>query len=204
MIHALTAAFVAGLVGTPHCVGMCGPFALACGSRPAHHGAWHAGKLTTYAALGALAGGAGSALPGPSWLVAAVSGALVVWFAAALAGLAPEPALRLPGLEGAAAWAARRGDAAGRFVFGAANGLLPCGLVYAALGLAVAAGSAPAGASVMAAFGLGTAPALAAFGLGARRMVHQRPWARKALAGVVLLSGLWVVLERSAFTGTHP
>jgi len=197
MLSALTASFLAGLVGSPHCVGMCGPFALACTGRGTHTAAWHLGKATSYAVLGALAGSFGAALPGPAWLGPTVSAGLVIWFAASLAGLVPEPTVRIPGLTRVASAAARNGDLASRFVFGLVNGLLPCGLVYAALGLAVAAGSPWLGALSMTAFGLGTVPALAALGLGARRLVSEKPWARKALAGAVLLAGLWMVARRS-------
>jgi sulfite exporter TauE/SafE len=196
MLTAVTAAALAGLVGSPHCVGMCGSFALACGGRITHTVAWHSGKTLTYAALGAMAGLAGASVPGPTWVATAVSAALVVWFAAGLAGIVPEPGLRIPGLARLATRAARRGDVVSRFVFGAANGLLPCGLVYAALGVAVASGNPLTGAVAMAAFGAATVPALATFGLGVRRLAGQRPWIRRALAVVVLLAGLWVVFQR--------
>jgi sulfite exporter TauE/SafE len=180
---------------------MCGSFALACGGRLTHTAAWHAGKTLTYAFLGALAGLAGESVPGPTLVATTVSAALVVWFAAGLAGIVPEPSLRVPGLARLATRAARRGDLPSRFVFGAANGLLPCGLVYAALGVAVAAGNPLTGAVAMAAFGVATMPALAAFGLGVRRLADSRPWTRRALAVVVLLAGLWVVFQRH---GTDP
>lgn len=196
MLSAVTAAALAGLVGSPHCVGMCGSFALACGGRLNHTAAWHAGKTLTYASLGALAGLAGESVPGPTWVATVVSAALVVWFAAGLAGVVPEPGLRIPGLTRLATRAARRGDLASRFVFGVANGLLPCGLVYAALGIAVASGDALTGGAAMTAFGLATMPALATFGLGVRRLADYRPWTRRALAMVVLLAGLWVVFQR--------
>ncbi len=204
MIHALTAAALAGLVGSPHCVGMCGPFALACGERAGHHAAWHAGRLLTYALLGAAAGAAGAAIPGPAWVASAVSAVLVIWFAAALAGLAPEPALRVPGLGRLAIRAARRDDRASRFLFGMANGLLPCGLVYAALGMAVATGSGVGGAAVMVAFGATTVPALAALGLGVRRLTAPRPWLRGALAALVLVTGLWAVAQRHEMHAAVP
>ena len=204
VISALTAAAISGLFGSPHCIGMCGPFALACGGRASHTAAWHSGKVTTYALLGAVAGTFGGSLPGPTWVVGVISAGLIIWFAAALAGFAPEPTVKIPGLQAAATRAAQKDDLTSRFLFGATIGLLPCGLVYAALGLAVATGSALTGAAAMAAFGLGTVPALAAFGLGARRLISDRPWARKALAGVVLISGLWVVVQRAGMTGMHP
>lgn len=196
MTHALAAAALAGLLGSPHCVGMCGSFALACGGRVGHTVAWHAGRILTYAVLGALAGLIGASVPGPAWVASLVSAVLVIWFAAALAGLVPEPTLRIPGLGRLATRAARRDDLASRFVFGMANGLLPCGLVYAALGIAVASGSALTGFLAMTVFGLATAPALAVFGLGVRRAVGERLWLRRALAAVVLVSGLWVVAQR--------
>ena len=82
-------AFLAGLAGSPHCVLMCGAFASAC-ARPAPGlGAWHAGRLIGYGALGALAGGFGASVPGPWWLPSAVAVVLLCWFAAALAGVLP-------------------------------------------------------------------------------------------------------------------
>jgi len=199
MIPAISAAALAGLVGSPHCIGMCGTFALACGGRASHTFAWHAGKTSTYALLGALAGAAGHSIPGPTWIATAVSTVLVVWFAAGLAGVVPEPAVRIPGLARLASRAAARGDLASRFLFGAATGLLPCGLVYATLGIAVASGDPLTGAAAMATFGLATVPALATFGLGVRRLaVNQRPWTRRALALLVLVAGLWVVFQRQA------
>ena len=81
-----------------------------------------------------------------------------------------------------------------------ATGLLPCGLIYATLGIAVASGDPLTGGLAMAAFGLGTAPALAALGLGVRRLAGERPWSRRILAALVLVAGLWVVFQRQAMT----
>jgi len=198
MIPAISAAALAGLVGSPHCLGMCGPFALACGGKVSHTAAWHAGKILTYSGLGVLAGLIGHSVPGPTWVATAVSATLVVWFAAGLAGVVPEPALRIPGLTRLATRAAARGDLGSRFLFGMATGLLPCGLVYATLGVAVASGNPLTGGLAMAAFGLGTAPALAALGLGVRRLAGTRPWSRRVLALLVLVAGLWVVFQRQA------
>jgi len=196
MFPALTAALVAGLVGSPHCIGMCGGFALACGGRVSHTAAWHGGRILTYAFLGALAGWIGHLVPGPLWVATVLSAALVIWFAAGLAGLVPEPALKIPGLTRLASRAAARGDLGSRFLFGTATGLLPCGLIYATLGIAVASGSALVGALAMVAFGLGTLPLLAAFGLGLRRLAGERLWTRRVLAVLVLVAGLWIVLQR--------
>jgi sulfite exporter TauE/SafE len=203
MLPAIAAAALAGLVGSPHCVGMCGPFALACGGRLRHSLAWHTGKTLTYVTLGAVAGWTGHSVPGPAWIATAVSAALVIWFAAALAGWAPEPTLRFPGLARLAGRAAQRDDLGSRLLFGIANGFLPCGLVYAALGIAVASADARTGALAMAAFGIGTVPALSAFALGVRHLAADSPWTRKALAILVLVTGLWMVVRRQRMAEGH-
>ena len=131
------------------------------------------------------------------WAIVAAA-AVIVWFGAAMAGLLPEPSVQLPGLTRFATRAAGKGDLASRVLFGAANGLLPCGLVYAALGLAVASGDAATGALAMIAFGLGTAPLLTTVAFSAHRVLHQHPRARRALAVVATLAGLWVVASRGS------
>ncbi|HEY0994800.1 MAG TPA: sulfite exporter TauE/SafE family protein [Gemmatimonadaceae bacterium] len=195
----IAAALVAGLLGTPHCLGMCGGFVAACSRRRGGAWPWHAGRLATYTALGAIAGSAGAAIGGvgPRWLAPAVSAALLGWFALSLAGLVPAPALRVPGLTRAASRAGREEGMGWRVLFGAATGLLPCGMVYAALGIAVASGSAASGALTMLAFGIGTVPGLALMAVALQRFVSGAPWRRRALAGLVLATGLWTVWGRA-------
>ena len=132
------AAFLSGLAGSLHCVAMCGGFAATAGSRPAGAAAWQLGRLSTYMLLGAVAGAVGQAIPGPAWLPAAVAMVLLTWFALAIAGLVPEPRVRIPGLVQAGAGFARREGLGSRYLFGMTTGLLPCGLVYAALALSAA------------------------------------------------------------------
>lgn len=122
---ALLAALLAGVVGSPHCMGMCGGFAMACGG--ARQGvAWHLGRLTTYATLGAIAATFGAILQGPSWIATAVATILLVWFAAALGGLVPEPTLKIPGLAKLATRAAAETAASTRAaVRGQSGAILP-------------------------------------------------------------------------------
>ena len=188
---------VAALIGTPHCLGMCGGLAVAGGGRGLEQAAWHAGRIGTYATLGALAGGMGEALPTPGW-AGAVAMMLLVVFAAALAGIVPEPAVRWPGLSRLAARLARRQGVLARFGFGATTGLLPCGLLYTALAVPVGLADPLLGALGMALFGLGTVPAMVLATTGLRRVVTARPWARKLLAAGVLASGLWSMGFRQA------
>jgi len=203
MIGFLASGFLAGFIGSLHCIGMCGGFAVACGGRARDTFLWHAGRTTTYAVLGALAGAFGSMIPGPGWVVAVVSGLLILWFAAGLAGLVPEPHLSVPGVKHLATNLASRTNVLARLGFGAANGLLPCGLVYASLGIPVAAADPFVGAAAMVAFGLGTVPALTAVAIGLRRIVMKDLRLRRALAAAVVMAALWSIGARTGILGAH-
>ena len=208
----LAAVFLAGLLGSAHCVGMCGGFVglISAGggtSAGARQGAYFAGKTATYTAFGALSGAVGGLLAG---LLGGVAGALAVGLGIAMAvvglglcGVAWGGA-RAPG----ARFAARLGPLIGRLVgtgsppalfgLGAVNGLLPCGLVYGMVAVAASTGSAASGAVTMAVFGLSTVPALALTGVLSRRL---RPSGRRRmqrLAGVVVLAMGVLTVARGA------
>jgi len=197
------AAVASGLVGTPHCVGMCGGLILAVPGGAGGRALWHAGRLGTYATLGAGAGLTGGLLPGPGWLATALAAVLLGVFAARLAGLGPPVAApRWLGLAGARV---RRLGPLAPLAFGGLSGLLPCGLVYAALALPVASGSAVAGAGLMLAFGLGTLPGLAVASQALHRLTRARPWTRRALAlGVLLAGGLALGLRQPPAEAGEP
>lgn len=197
----VAAAALAGMLATPHCAAMCGGFATACARPRSGLFAWHAGRLLTYALMGALAGTLGAAIPGPAWVPAALAAALLVWFAAGLAGLTPPPSFRLPWLTRAGSALGRRGGTASRLAFGMLTGLLPCGMVYAALSIAVAAAQPLAGALAMAAFGAATVPGLSILSLGLQRIALRGIWTRRAVAALILALGLWSVTMRG--TGMH-
>ena len=204
MTSLVASAAVAGLIGSVHCMGMCGGFAIACGGRVSHTLAWNMGRIVTYAVLGALAGALGGVIPGPGWVAGLVSLALIGWFALALAGLVPEPTAHIPGFKRLATAAAGGEGLPARFVFGLANGLLPCGLVYATLAIPVASGSPVWGAAAMVGFGLATTPALSALALGARKLTVRHMWMRRVLALGVFLAGLWSIGMRTGVTGGGP
>lgn len=171
-INSPTAAFVAGLVTSLHCAGMCGP--LACVILPARGEqtdgqtagtVYHVSRLFAYAVLGAVAGGLGRAPLG--WL----SGSALRWlpwllvlFFVGLALRWDRHLARIPAL-GSLDWRMRerlrgRSRLETAAAFGLATPLLPCGPLYFLLALALLSGSAPRGAEFMLAFGLGTVPLL--------------------------------------------
>lgn len=185
--------FTLGLVSSLHCVQMCGPIVVSysvaldrasivpgrtSGSLLFGHLAYNAGRILTYAILGALAGLLGRAvgligrLAGVGSVLAIVGGILML-----IAGLVMFGTL--PGVQAFGGSFFRitsrslrpltslisSASVGKRFLLGLALGLLPCGLIYAALLRALATGSALWGAATMAAFGAGTAGALLAVGI---------------------------------------
>ena len=187
MIALLTTVFVASLVGSLHCAGMCGPFvAVAVGNlqqrgHAAQQVAYHGARLLTYSLLGAAAGmlGAvldlGGTLAGVQRLAAIAAGALMIAIGLITAmrylGMHFTPA-RLPTWVQAALAAGHR--AAARLTpvkraaaIGLLTVLLPCGWLYAFVITAAGTGSPLSGAATMAAFWAGTTPLLALLGLGA-------------------------------------
>jgi hypothetical protein len=186
---------------------MCGGIAAglatsARGSLLARQLQFNGGRIASYAIAGAAAGLAGNLLQvaGPALYVQAalfaLANALLVMLGLYVGGWG-RAVLRL---ESAGRFLWRRIEPGARRFFpidsagkalgaGALWGWVPCGLVYSVAALALASGSAPAGAAVMLAFGLGTLPALMAAGIGAQRLAAMRraPWVRHG-AGMLLVA----------------
>lgn len=210
--------FTGGLLGSAHCVGMCGSFVVSLGvgqPRPIvnflRQTAYGLGRVFTYAVGGAAAGYAGWRLSGSLPAVVRVQAVLSIAAGVLLLvqGLSSAGVLRLrlwqkadepcltPTLFASVMNASRLRSA---FLGGVINGLLPCGLVYAYLTLAASAGDVPRGAATMAAFGLGTIPVLVALGCGAsfltctfrRRLLTVAAWC-------VVLTGLLAVARGAGF-----
>lgn len=199
-----------GFAGATHCGAMCGgiagsPAATTGGRRTLLALLLNVGRLLTYAAAGGLVAGVGARLDDLSILHGAlaslrgVAGALLVALGVGLA--LHVRSFSLLDRIGAPVWRVL-GPYAGRMggpstpmralAFGSLWGFLPCGLVYAALGLAATSGSAMNGALVMLCFGMGTLPALALIGslASAVRAFVARPAVRVTVGLVVALSGM--------------
>jgi uncharacterized protein len=186
----LSVVFTLGLVSSLHCVQMCGPivlsYSVALGpsssvkspSLVLGHIAYNAGRILTYAALGAAAGLAGKTvgligrLAGISSALAIVGGTLMLIAGLVMFGLFPAltsvggSLFRITsGFLRPLSKSISSPTVTRRLLLGLAMGFLPCGLIYAALLRALATGSAFWGAATMAAFGAGTAGALLAVGI---------------------------------------
>lgn len=171
-VNSPAAAFVAGLVTSLHCAGMCGP--LACSLMPVKGDrsdaqtvstVYHGARLTSYTLLGALAGGLGrapltwvsqSALRWLPWVMVLFFVALALRWDRHLPKLAAlgRVTFRLQG------WLRGRSRTEAAAALGFATPLLPCGPLYFLVALALLSGSALHGVEVMLAFGLGTVPLL--------------------------------------------
>jgi sulfite exporter TauE/SafE len=168
---ALLAGIVAtSAIGSIHCVAMCGPLVgLHGGARSLHLAAMHSlGRLTTYALLGAAAGTLGGALDlagrlGNVQRVATLlAGAFVLaWGVYLLVRKKSVAKQSGPSTFGNALVRIRTKPPRLRaWLMGTLTGLLPCGWLWAFVITAGGTGSALLGASVMAAFWLGTVPAM--------------------------------------------
>lgn len=218
------AALLIGLLGSSHCLVMCGGIASALQlSVPAerrHSGYFYplflsAGRLTTYSLFGALVGYFGLTamqLAGASMLwLRLLAGVLLVAMALYIARLW----FGLTQLErlGQKLWQRVQpytkallplDSATKAYRYGLLWGFLPCGLVYSTLSWSLASGSPLHGALLMLSFGLGTLPAILAVG-GAAQLLRQLKnalWFRYSTAAILAIYGIytiWLALQRLVF-----
>jgi sulfite exporter TauE/SafE len=186
-----------GFLGSFHCVGMCGPIALALPigkqnptNRLLSILIYNSGRILTYSAFGILFGAIGKSfsLFGYQQLLSIVLGALILFGL-----LIPKKLLSkinlgsfvyyfFNKLKTKLATLFLKEEKKSLFAIGLLNGLLPCGLVYMAAAGAIATGNILNGALFMAFFGMGTLPAMMALSLtGNKLSVTFRGKIRKAM-----------------------
>jgi sulfite exporter TauE/SafE len=212
----LGAALLLGLLGSSHCLGMCGGIGAALGAASDRRWSlallYHLGRIGSYTLLGALLGllvqlGAGALkplLPIVGALLRTLAALLVIAMGLYVAGwwlgvtrlealggrlwrrVQPLTRRLLPPRSGAAA-----------ISLGALWGLLPCGLIYSSLAWAAASGDALESASRMAAFGLGTLPVMAAVTLGGQQLQRhlQRPLLRRIAGAMLIGLGVFTLVQ---------
>lgn len=192
----LLAVLSASLLGSMHCVGMCGPFcgiAVSGGRSRSEafslHAAYHGGRLLTYTLVGVAAGAAGALLDLASTLaglqpiaLALAGGAMVLFGLAEIArscdwriGLArfghwKPPARWTRLVQRGQRFAARQSALPRALTIGLLTTLLPCGWLYAFVVTAAGSGGPLQGGAVMAVFWMGTLPVMLSLGVGVRRL----------------------------------
>jgi uncharacterized protein len=210
----------ASLIGSPHCAGMCGPFAYlaAPGPHPPRGAAalYHGARLVGYAVLGVLAGALGASLDrlgafaGVRRVGAIVAGTvMVLWGLTTVLRALGVRVPVLPRLDVATGpWTGvlRRAQSIGPLpraaLLGALSALLPCGWLWVFVAAAAATGSPLLGAAQMAVFWLGTLPAFAALGLLAQGAAGAlRRYLPVATGTVLIVFGAFTLLKRGS--GSH-
>jgi len=205
----LITALVLGLMGSFHCVGMCGPIALSLPLRGDNFGQkitggllYNLGRTTTYGIMGSFFGLIGQSfhfLGFQQW-ISVLMGCFMI-----LSVLLPSlfknhfhvnlDFITIP-LRRAIQQLFRERSYKGLFLIGLGNGLLPCGLVYLAIAGAIGAGSVSVGALFMLFFGLGTIPMMLLISLiGNVITTSVRNKMNKVVPYLVVLIGIIFILR---------
>jgi sulfite exporter TauE/SafE len=217
LTHLYGAVFVASLLGSLHCAGMCGPFAAFAVLRERRRGSWllqalyHGGRLGAYLALGGLAGGLGASLDfgasllGIGRIAGVLAGAMLILLggrrALALLGV------RMPNVSAAVTVGRmlarmqtrvmRMGATARALGTGLCTALLPCGWLYAFVAMAAGTGSTLHGGLLMLVFWSGTVPILAGIGAGVHELLGRMGrWIQVATAVLVIALGVVSIVGR--------
>lgn len=218
MTALVSAVFVASLLGSMHCAGMCGAFlALAIDdggrtlSRTRMQAAYHIGRLITYTALGGISGALGAALNlgaatiGVERFAAVAAGAIMILFGVVSMLRARDVAIPRFPVPAALHRLVQRGHAVAftlppasrALAIGLLTTLLPCGWLYAFAITAAGTASPLLGAITMAVFWAGTLPVLISLGVGLQHLTgslrRHMPVMTSALLVVV---GLYTVFGR--------
>jgi sulfite exporter TauE/SafE len=209
----LTSAIALGLLGSGHCIGMCGPLVLAfpaSAGRFSAHLYYHAGRVLTYTLLGILVSGAGMLLVRVSTAVggddltilahfqvlfAFIAGVFLLIFGLTQLGIIAEPSwmsvaapAKIPGAQRFLQNSSGHHDPMRLFLTGMLMGFLPCGLSFAALARALALDHPLDGGLLLLAFGLSTLPGLMLLG-GSASLFARRYWRQfNILAGLLMIA----------------
>lgn len=215
----LVAAFATGLLGSAHCVAMCGGIvgALSGGIDPAlrkrpeaqlgYVVAYNAGRLASYAAFGALFGalalGLAHAIVEVQLVLRGAAGILMIGLGLHLLGAFPRFSMiervGAPVFARVSPFAKRLlpvRSHAHATMLGALWGWVPCGMVYTALALATASGRPSQGALAMVAFGVGTLPAMITSGVVSGHVTSRlgSAWVRRAAGAAITVFGVMSVV----------
>ena len=203
---AALAAIGIGLAGAGHCLGMCGGISAALSLGGQHSTpttlAYHAGRLCSYTALGALLAFAAGSIDIASWTIALryLAGCLLVAMGLYIADW--WRGLTILERGGAILWKPVQATVgkllplrhwSHAFVLGLGWGMMPCGLIYSALAWSATAQTPGEGALLMLLFGVGTLPAMltTSFGAAGVRTLLASRGLKLLIAIALILAGLW-------------
>lgn len=190
----LAGVFAAGVLGSPHCVAMCGPLCGMATKSKRDVTIYQLGRLSAYLVLGGLGGALGM-----SFLMLHMQDfamfAGLIFLAAGTILLLRQTGSRL--WQAIAKMFSGLAPGARSFATGLSSGLLPCGWLHAFIGLAVVSGDIPTGIAILAAFWMGSVPALVVTTKWTRRLINGKSvWVSRALTASILMYGVMVVGAR--------
>lgn len=204
-------ALVLGLLGSFHCLGMCGPIAFVLPLNKDNKiksflqiFLYHFGRIISYALIGLLFGllGKGLFISGLQQKLSIIIGALMILIVIIPASFFNRFNLTKPlyfavgKVKSNLGIYLKKSSLKAFFVVGFLNGFLPCGLVYMALFAAISTGSSISGALYMTLFGLGTVPMMtAALLFGSFIKLSIRNKIQKAIPIFVVIIGLLFILR---------
>lgn len=207
----LFSAFILGLLGSFHCVGMCGPIAFILPvdrsntfKKVSQISIYHFGRLLSYSIIGLVFGliGKGLYIFGFQQQLSIIIGILMIVIVLIPQSLFnrynfSKPIYKVISKVKSALGSALKKKTLDTFLtIGFLNGFLPCGLVYMALFAAIAGGNALNGIVYMAVFGLGTIPLMTTaiyFGHFLKGSARQK--IQKAIPIFVVLIGVLFILR---------
>ncbi len=199
-------AFMTGLLGSGHCLGMCGGLVSAFFMRLGARGIWpylayHAARVSVYAVIGVIAAALGAVLVATGQfgkfqgVLQIVAGVVVILLGLDLLGVSPwrnsMGFAPVTWLRKQFSLAVQRGPVLGAVIGGAINGLMPCSMTMAMAVKATTAPSVIEGGLLLLAFGAGTLPSmLSASFLFGKLGPRLRGWLLKGAALFVIALGV--------------
>lgn len=225
---ALGTAFLAGILGSLHCVAMCGGLATAMGATRASGASrgqpwlYQLGRIASYGTAGAIVGSlgriAGMGFETSRWSQLLRLGTalmvIVLGLQMAVGRGSQRSWLRLPEKAGALLWRRLapavtsrlpRAPAWRALSLGMLWGWLPCGLVYSVLLIAAFAGGFAGGAATMLAFGLGTLPSMLGISYVSAQLTRGHGTLPRLLGALIVACGLWTAsMPIAVLSGAHP
>jgi uncharacterized protein len=218
--------FAASLLGSAHCVAMCGPYVAMCTAQFVPRGAtpgtrcglrllFNLGRIATYSLIGLIVGAFGQIAEaaasrlGVAGIVAIAAGSAALAFGLSMIGWFRDPA-SVVAKAGLGRWLIagrmrlnQAPPAAAPLLLGALQGWLPCALVYAAASRASLAGTPAMGAFTMLVFGLGTVPAVFALTVVPQTLLR-RVQAQRLAGALLAVVGVLLILRGLANFGLVP
>ena len=209
----LLTAIIFGLLGSFHCIGMCGPIAFMLPvdrtnqtKRVVQIAVYHLGRMITYGVLGLLFGllGKGFNFFGFQQYLSIIIGIIMILVVVLPTNIVHKLSITKPiykllsGVKNRLGQELKKKRTDTFFTIGFLNGFLPCGLVYMAIFASIATANAISGSIYMMLFGLGTIPLMTAFvylgnfttGLVRKRIQQFIPIAVVIIAVLFILRGM--------------